>query len=146
VSVVREHTDRYPKADSSDAIYKIAQELLNDAATERFLVFMLDAKNRVTGFHEASAGSLNMSVVVPRDIYRAAVIQGASAVILCHNHPSMDTRPSREDNDTTARLKQAGDILGIRVLDHIIVGDGYYSYADAEALQPTIPYPLQSRL
>ena len=131
VSVVREKTDRYARIDNSKALNVIAREFLADAATERFLVFMLDAKNRIVDFYEASVGSMNASIVVPRDVYRAAVIQGASAVVFCHNHPSGDTYPSKEDDESTKRLKEAGVILGIRVLDHIIVGDGYYSYADS---------------
>jgi DNA repair protein RadC len=101
VSVVKEHTDRYPKVSSSRDFRDIASVLLKDAATERFLMFFLDTKNRIHGFHEVSVGSLNVSVVHPRDAFRAAVIQGASAVILAHNHPSGDPAPSREDRECT---------------------------------------------
>ena len=132
VSVVRERTNRYAQVNSSQTLNTIAQELLSDAATERFLVFFLDSKNRVLGFNEASVGSLNTSVIHPRDIYRAAVIQGASAVVFAHNHPSGDPNPSSEDREITKRLIHAGKILGIRVPDHIIIGhDCYYSFADA---------------
>jgi len=131
ISVVRERTDRYEKVDSSRPIYEIGKTLLGDAATERFLTFMLDTKNRILGFVETSVGSLNSSVVHPRDTFRAAVVQGAAAVIFLHNHPSGDPTPSREDYDTTQRLFNAGALLGIRVLDHIIVcDDDYYSFAD----------------
>jgi len=132
VSVVREHTNRYPKIESSINVREIAQQFLEDAATERMLVFFVDAKNRLTGFTETSVGSLNVSIVHPRDTFRAAVIQGASAIILAHNHPSGDTTPSREDREATKRMVQAGNILGIRVLDHVIIGDNdHYSFADA---------------
>ena len=132
VSVVRERTNRYPKIDCSQSLKNIASELLSDAATERFLVFFMDSKNRILGFNEASVGSLNASIVHPRDAFRAAVIQGASAVTIVHNHPSGDPAPSREDRDTTKRMIQAGQILGIHVLDHIVIGDDdYYSFADA---------------
>jgi len=135
VSVVKEHTNRYPKLDSARSVKEIAQQFLEDAATERMLVFFVDAKNRLTGFNEASVGSLNVSIVHPRDTFRAAVIQGASAVILAHNHPSGDPTPSREDREATKRMVQAGKILGIRVLDHIVIGDNdYYSFADASML------------
>ena len=135
VSVVREHTNRYPKLDSSRSVREIAQQFLGDAATERMLVFFVDAKNRLVGFNEASVGSLNTSIVHPRDTFRAAVIQGASAVILAHNHPSGDPAPSREDREITKRMVQAGNILGIRVLDHVVIGDnGYYSFADASMM------------
>ena len=132
VSVVKERTDRYAKVDCSRRLNEIAKELLADAATERFLVFFLDSKNNILGFNEASVGSLNASVVHPRDTFRAAVIKGASAVVFAHKHPSGDPSPSREDRECTNRLIQAGKILGIRVLDHIIIGhDDYYSFADA---------------
>ena len=131
ISVVREHTNRYAKVDCSHKLSEIAKELLADAATERFLVLFLDAKNRVQGFNEASVGSLSASIVHPRDTFRAAVIKGASAVMFVHNHPSGDPEPSSEDRECTKRLIRAGEILGIRVLDHIIIGDDqYYSFAD----------------
>ena len=136
VSVVREHTDRYTRIDSSRTLNEVAKELLADAATERFLVFFLDSKNKILGFNEASVGSLNISIVNPRDTYRAAVIKGANAVVFAHNHPSGDITPSREDNESTKRLVESGKILGIRVLDSIIVGhDGYYSFADAGLIE-----------
>jgi DNA repair protein RadC len=132
ISVVREHTNRYAKVDSSRTLNEIAKELLADAATERFLVFFLDTKNRILGFNEASVGSLSLSVVHPRDIFRIAVLKGANAVVFAHNHPSGDPAPSGEDRECTKRLIRAGEILGIRVLDHIIIGDEqYYSFADA---------------
>ena len=134
VSVIREHTDRYPKVDRSQAVNEIARKFLADAATERFLMFPLNSKNQIINFVEISVGCLNFSVVHPRDAFRAAVILGASAVIFAHNHPSGDTKPSKEDRKCTQRLAQAGDILGIRVLDSIIVGDDYYSFADAGLL------------
>ena len=131
VSVVRERTDRYEKVDSSRPIYEIGRTLLDDAATERVLTFMLDTKNRILGFVETSVGSLNFSVVHPRDTFRAAVIQGAASIILLHNHPSGDPTPGIEDHNVTKLMFDAGKILGIRVLDHIIIGiDGYYSFAD----------------
>ena len=137
VSVVRERTNRYERVESSLDIREIARKLLEDAPTERFLMFVLNSKNRIMSFVEISVGSLNVSVVHPRDAFRAAVIQGANAVIFAHNHPSGDTTPSREDSDCTNRLVEAGNILGIRVLDSIIVGDeNFYSFADAGHINP----------
>jgi DNA repair protein RadC len=116
---------------------EIARKLLADAPTERFLMFVLNTKNRIMNFVEISVGSLNVSVVHPRDAFRAAVIQGAYAVVFAHNHPSGDPAPSREDRDCTKRLVEAGKILGIRVLDSIIIGDeSYYSFADEGLITP----------
>jgi len=82
-----------------------------------------------------SEGSLNQSIVHPREVFAPAVRESAAAVIFVHNHPSGDPSPSREDREITRRLKEAGELLGIRVLDHVIVGDGsYYSFTESGVL------------
>ncbi|MEN6627705.1 MAG: DNA repair protein RadC [Candidatus Sumerlaeia bacterium] len=98
---------------------------------EHFVIVLLDSKNRVIRDHIVSKGSLTGSMAHPREVFQQAIRHAASGVILMHNHPSGDAQPSREDKDVTGRLKEAGDILGIRVLDHIILGaDDYYSFKD----------------
>jgi len=89
---------------------------------ESFWILTLDQKHRVIGRHMISLGSLTASIVHPREVFKVAIIESAAAIILCHNHPSGDTVPSKEDNTLTDRLVQAGRILGIRTLDHIIIG------------------------
>jgi len=85
-----------------------------------------------------SNGGLNAAMVNPRDVLRAAVAEAASAVIVIHNHPSGDPKPSVDDHRVTQRIKQACDITGIRLLDHIVVGEeGYYSFADSGELGAT---------
>lgn len=80
---------------------------------------------------QVSEGSLNQSIVHPREVFSPAVRESAAAIILVHNHPTGDPTPSREDIEITRRLRDAGDMMGIRVLDHIIVGDGkYHSFSD----------------
>ncbi len=91
---------------------------------EHFRVLLLDTKNRVTRIEEVFKGSLNASVSHPREAFRAAVSAAAAAVILVHNHPSGDPRPSQEDIATTRRMAEAGETLGIPLLDHVIIGDG----------------------
>jgi len=91
---------------------------------EHFRVLLLDTKNRVTRIEEVFKGSLNASVSHPREAFRAAVSAAAAAVILVHNHPSGDPRPSQEDITTTRRMAEAGETLGIPMLDHVIIGDG----------------------
>jgi len=93
---------------------------------EHFRVLLLDTKNRVTRIEEVFKGSLNSSVSHPREAYRAAVSAAAAAVILVHNHPSGDPRPSQEDIATTRRMAEAGETLGIPLLDHVIIGDGQH--------------------
>lgn len=98
---------------------------------EHFVTLMLDTKNRVIQTHIVSKGTLNGSLAHPREVFKEAIRRSASAVILLHNHPSGDPSPSPEDVSLTQRLAEAGKILGIRVLDHVILGSGtYYSFKD----------------
>ena len=90
---------------------------------EIFSILLLDTRNNVIGLHQVSIGSLNASIVHPRETFKAAILCNAAAIILAHCHPSGDLDPSKEDLIVTARLKQAGDLLGVPVLDHLIVND-----------------------
>ena len=102
---------------------------------EHFYSLNLNSKNRLIREVLVSIGSLNTSVVHPREVFTPAVRDSAAALIFLHNHPSGDPSPSREDDDCTRRLVNAGRILGIRVLDHIVFGhDVYYSFSDAGRL------------
>jgi DNA repair protein RadC len=95
------------------------------------LVVPLDTKNRVLGFHVVSVGSLGASLVHPREVFKIAILANAASVILVHNHPSGDPEPSAEDRRVTERLKEAGELVGIPVLDHVVIGDGrYVSFTD----------------
>ena len=110
-----------------DAVYKVVRPII-DAATggdkqESFMVLLLNTKNRLIMTPvEATRGLLDTSPVHPREVFREAVRHSAAGVILAHNHPSGDPTPSKEDIDITRRLADAGKVLGIRVLDHVICG------------------------
>ena len=121
---------------NSKEAYEFAREqLYSDADRELFHVLILDSKNRLIGVNLVSQGSLNTSVIHPREVFKPAIVANSAAIICLHNHPSGDPAPSREDRDSTDRLVQAGTVLGIRVLDHIICGDSdYYSFADSGCL------------
>jgi DNA repair protein RadC len=106
-----------------DDVARIAQALIGDAAEERFIVLVLDIKNRVLGFTEAGRGCVDSCPVDPRTVFRTAIALGASGIVASHCHPSGDPRPSAEDIALTKRLKAAGDLLGIQLLDHVIVTD-----------------------
>jgi len=93
---------------------------------EVFKAILLNTKNRILEVIDVSIGSLNSSIVHPREVYACAVKTAASGICFVHNHPSGDPEPSREDVETTQRLKSAGDVLGIKVLDHLVIGDGRY--------------------
>lgn len=108
----------------------IAAALLEGEDQEVFLAFVLDIKNRVLGFAEVARGSVDSCPVDVRQVFRTAVMLGASAVLVVHNHPSGDPTPSPEDIQLTSRLVDAGKILGVPVLDHVIVsGDQVVSLA-----------------
>lgn len=91
---------------------------------EEFWVITLDTKNKVLSIDEVFRGSLNASIVHPREVFRRAISRSAAAMIVAHNHPSGDPTPSREDIEVTRRLVEAGKIIGIEVLDHVVFGDG----------------------
>lgn len=100
----------------------ILRSLIGHADREKFAVLNLDARNRVIHAQVTSTGTMTSSLVHPREVFKAAVLSNANAVIVGHNHPSGDVTPSDDDLRTIARLKEAGEILGIRVLDALIVG------------------------
>ena len=95
---------------------------------EYFFAIHLDGKNRICCVDEVSVGSLNQSVVHPREVFKTALLSSAASIILVHNHPTGDSTPSREDIEITRRLKEAGEIIGVKLLDHIIIGDSYLSF------------------
>jgi DNA repair protein RadC len=89
---------------------------------EVFVVLLLDSRHRLIGEVEVSRGSLNQSLVHPREVFAPALRESAAAILVLHNHPSGDPQPSREDHEVTRRLVRAGEILGIRVVDHLVIG------------------------
>ena len=91
------------------------------ADREVFVVLHLDTRNRVVAHETTSIGSQNASLVHPREVFKAAILKGATSIILAHNHPSGDPAPSKEDIDLTHRLAEAGGLMGIEVLDHVVV-------------------------
>ena len=97
--------------------------LVSDGHREEFHIVCLDTKNQVITTHMISVGTLDASLVHPREVFRPAIKDSAASVILVHNHPSGDPTPSHEDRIVTKRLEEAGKTLGIDVLDHIVLGD-----------------------
>jgi len=95
--------------------------LIGNPDREYFVALLLNGKNQITGIYQVSQGSLNQSIVHPRETFKAAILANSASILLAHNHPSGDLQPSTEDVSITRRLREAGDLLGIKVLDHIIV-------------------------
>jgi DNA repair protein RadC len=140
VTLVREHAVAVaqPQIRSSRDAAVLFRQHLGAVDREHFMVAMLDQKNKVIGINTVSMGSLTASVVHPREVLKPAILSNAAALVCCHNHPSGAPQPSQEDRALTKRLVDAGKLLGINVLDHLILGDGsetYYSFAD-EGLLP----------
>lgn len=100
---------------------KLAQHYIGSEAQEVFLAIFLNTKNDVIAIHKVHVGALNSSVVHPRECFKAAILNNSASIIFSHNHPSGNTSPSPEDIEVTKRLQEAGFIIGIEVIDHIIV-------------------------
>jgi DNA repair protein RadC len=106
-------------------------ERLRDCPHEQFLVLLVDGRHRVMSEVLVSQGTLTASLVHPREVFRQAIRRSAAALVLVHNHPSGDPAPSGEDRQVTERLQEAGEVIGIRVLDHVIVAErGFHSFRD----------------
>ena len=130
IQMVKERNEYYyDKAiRSPEDAYKILREFIGDADREMFVVACLNTKNEVANLSVVHMGSLNTSIVHPREVFKTAVLSNSASIVCAHNHPSGHPEPSREDIEVTKRLAEAGKILGIELLDHIIVGDEkYYS-------------------
>jgi DNA repair protein RadC len=113
----------------------VLRALLQDECVEVFLLVCLSTKRKMLCVHEVSRGSLDSTVVHPREVFKAASLASAAAIVLAHNHPSGDPTPSTDDIRLTTRLVSAGEIMGIEVIDHIIIGhDSYFSFLEAGRL------------
>lgn len=104
-----------------DIVGMLSNEMIN-LKQEVLKLIMLDTKNNIIGIKDVFKGSLNTSIVHPREIFNEAIKKNSASIIVCHNHPSGDPTPSKEDINITLRLKESGQILGINLLDHIIIG------------------------
>lgn len=111
---------------SPQDVAQLVMAQLRYASKEKFMAILLSTKNHVLAQPVVSVGSLNASIVHPRELFREAIFHSAAAVILVHNHPSGDPTPSQEDIQLTKQLAAAGKLLDISVLDHVIIGDGKY--------------------
>lgn len=124
-SVVKEKPDRVV---SPESIAHVLKPKIGHYKKEHFVLVSLDTRNNVIGTDTVSIGTLNASLVHPRELFELAIRKHAASVIIAHNHPSGDPTPSDEDLRVTAKLQEAGKILGIQLLDHIIIGnDSYFS-------------------
>ena len=140
LELVKEESHKYevetriscPK-DIYEVLTKVCRIQCN--AEEVFILITLNTKNIVTGYFEVHRGTINSSLVHPREVFKRALLNNASNIMVAHNHPSGDPNPSKEDIQITERLKEAGNLLGINLIDHIIVGeDKYISFKEKGVL------------
>lgn len=119
------------KINSPTDVSNYLMKEMGDLKKEHFNIIMLDNKNQIIEIHNVSVGSLNSAIVHPREVFKNAVRRSSASIILAHNHPSGNTSPSKEDISITKRLLECGELMGIKVLDHIIVGKNeYFSFKE----------------
>lgn len=123
-----------PAIKSPENAAALVMEEMRHLDREHFWALLLNAKNQVLAREVISIGTLNFSAIHPRELFKAAIKRSAAGVILVHNHPSGDPTPSRQDIEATARLVEAGNIIGIDVLDHLVVGDNKFTSFKAQGL------------
>ena len=122
------------KFGTPDDVSSLFMEEMRHLRQENFRCALLNIKNELISVENISVGCVNATHASPRDVFEGAIRKGASSVIIAHNHPSGDPTPSEEDKNLTRRLCESGEILGIKVLDHIIIGDGIYTSMLKEGL------------
>ncbi|MBE5393816.1 JAB domain-containing protein [Brevibacillus borstelensis] len=130
VKMVREASLLYPQRRIRMArdVVELFLTFLQETDREQFFLLCLNTKNEPTALHTVSIGSLDASIVHPREVFKVAILSNAASVIVAHNHPSGDPTPSKEDIQVTRKLQEAGELLGITLLDHVIVGtEGAYT-------------------
>ena len=138
LKIVRERRQGYGTLrrvrDARD-IYEAFRAHFEPADREEFLVVLLDGCNQILGFNVVSVGSLTASIVHPREVFKPAIIGSAASLVLVHNHPSGDPEPSAEDRALTDRLRGVADMVGIKIIDHVVIGDGVFvSFAERQLL------------
>lgn len=122
----------HSKLTSPSAIYDMMVDVfdMKNLAEEYLYLIAFDTKQSVLGVFEISHGTVNSSLISPREVFIKALLCGAVNVVLVHNHPSGDPSPSNADMQVTRRIKESGELLGVKLLDHVIVGDSYYSMSE----------------
>jgi len=132
VYMVREgDADEVIKLSNSSDVYDLVKDELVNSDREMLLSVMVTSKNQLIGVETVSIGSISATSMAPREVFKSAILANAVGIILCHNHPSGELTPSNEDVQVTKLLVDAGELLGIKVLDHLIISNkGYHSLVD----------------
>jgi len=141
VKLVREKSISYSadKITTPSQAVELAKNFLQDCDREHCIAMFLDVRLKITAIHTIGIGTLESLLLHPREVFKAAILSNASGMIIAHNHPSGDPEPSKNDINITKRLVEAGQILGINIIDHIIVGDESYTSFREEGLIKPLP-------
>ena len=107
--------------------YEMIKDQLEGLDREQFIVACLNTKNEPTNISVVAVGTLNKAIVHPREVFKTAILSNAASIMAFHNHPSGETTPSQQDIQLTNRLYEAGELIGIKLLDHLIIGDGTFT-------------------
>ena len=128
IKMIKESSITYGRSamKNPSEVAKVIREFLGSRDRECFGVICLDTKNKITNISIVSIGTLNSAIANPREIYKTAILSNANSIIVFHNHPSGDPEPSQSDIDLTKRVAEAGFIISINLLDHIIIADDVY--------------------
>lgn len=130
LSLVRERTDA-PYLSRSGCVAQLARAVLHDDPREGMLAVYLDNRHRVMAVHRVSIGTCDAAPCNPREVFGPALLLACAKVVVAHNHPSGCCMPSGEDRSVTDRLRRAGEVVGVELLDHVVLGDvAYYSFAE----------------
>ena len=133
LQMVKEKIEYYgtKKVRSPADVEEVVRSFVGNPDRELFLALNLSSANNINSIHVVSIGSLNQSIVHPRECFKAALLSNAESIVLAHNHPSGEVIPSEEDKQITVKLKECGQLLNIQVLDHVIVGEkGHFSFRE----------------
>ncbi|EGC92674.1 putative DNA repair protein RadC [Turicibacter sp. HGF1] len=129
IKLVKESSFLYAtrKITSPNDAYELMKDKFESVDREQFIIACLNTKNEPTNISVVSVGTLNKTIVHPREVFKTAILSNACSIVAFHNHPSGDTKPSQQDIQLTNRLYEAGELLGIKLLDHLIIGDGTFT-------------------
>jgi DNA repair protein RadC len=137
LQMIREHMDYYStkKVNRPSDVAEVVRRFINSSDREMFVAVHLATDNRIASVHLISLGTLNQSLIHPRECFKAALLCNAQSVVFAHNHPSGNLEPSVEDREITRKLRECGEVLEIKVLDALIVSDeGYFSFVENSLL------------
>ncbi|MBX9719948.1 MAG: hypothetical protein K2X81_01010 [Candidatus Obscuribacterales bacterium] len=140
LAILREPSQEPAPAIRTPADIEQYLEPMKHMSEEHFVALHLDARNQVTGYHVVSHGTVSTSLVHPREVFKAVLLSNAVSIIVAHNHPAGSSTPSKDDLDTTKQLVDAGALLGIAILDHVIV-----TYQAVYSIREDYPYLFESK-